>query len=82
MGIDGNDKADQLTRQGSSCPFIGHEPALGISAKTAREVIRDGRIGNMWSTGSPFMDKDRIETFSKDRLLEELENCLVGAETS
>jgi hypothetical protein len=40
MGIDGNDNADQLARQGSSSPFIGPEPALGISAKTAREVIR------------------------------------------
>jgi ribonuclease HI len=40
MGIDGNEKADQLARQGSSCPFIRPEPALGISAKIAREVIR------------------------------------------
>jgi hypothetical protein len=40
MGIDGNEMADQLARQGSSCPFIGPEPALGISAKIAREVIR------------------------------------------
>jgi hypothetical protein len=39
MGIDGNDKANQLARLGSSCPFIGPEPALGISAKIAREVI-------------------------------------------
>ena len=40
MGIDGNEMADQLARQGSSRPFIGPEPALGISAKIAREVIR------------------------------------------
>jgi hypothetical protein len=32
--------ADQLARQGSSCPLIRPEPALGISAKIAREVIR------------------------------------------
>jgi hypothetical protein len=38
--IDGNGMADQLARQGSSRPFIGPEPALGISAKIAREVIR------------------------------------------
>jgi ribonuclease HI len=25
MGIDGNEMADQLARQGSSCPFIGPE---------------------------------------------------------
>jgi ribonuclease HI len=40
MGIDGNEKADQLARQCSSRPFIGPELALGISTKTAREVIR------------------------------------------
>jgi hypothetical protein len=40
MGIDGNEMADQLATQGSSCPFIESEPALGISAKIAREVIR------------------------------------------
>jgi hypothetical protein len=41
MGIDGNEIADQLARQGSSYPFIGPEPALGISAKVARGVMRD-----------------------------------------
>jgi ribonuclease HI len=40
MEIYGNEMADQLTRQDSSCPFIGPQPALGISAKIAREVIR------------------------------------------
>jgi hypothetical protein len=40
MGIDGNEKADQLARQGSSRPFIGPKPALGICAKIARKVIR------------------------------------------
>jgi hypothetical protein len=40
MGIHGNEMADQLARQGSSRPFIGPEPALGISAKIAREVIK------------------------------------------
>jgi len=38
-GIEGNEKADQSARQGSSCPLLGPEPALGISAKVAREVI-------------------------------------------
>lgn len=36
MGIDGNEVADHLARQGSSHPLIGPEPALGISAKVAR----------------------------------------------
>jgi ribonuclease HI len=42
MGIDGNEIANQLARQGSSHPLTGPEHALGISAKVAREVIRDG----------------------------------------
>jgi hypothetical protein len=40
MGNDGNEIADQLARQGSSHPLIGTKPALGISAKVARGVIR------------------------------------------
>jgi hypothetical protein len=41
MRIDGNEIADQLTREGSSHPLIGLEPVLGISAEIARGVIRD-----------------------------------------
>jgi hypothetical protein len=37
MGIDGNEMADQLARQ---IHLRGPEPAPGISAKIAREVIR------------------------------------------
>jgi hypothetical protein len=43
MGVDGNEMAYQLARQGSLCPFIGREPAVVISAKIAREVIRGWR---------------------------------------
>jgi hypothetical protein len=32
--------ADQLARQGSSLPFVGPEPAFGISAKVASRVIK------------------------------------------
>jgi hypothetical protein len=41
MGIDGNEIADHLAREGSSHPLIGPEPALGIPPKVARGVIRD-----------------------------------------
>jgi ribonuclease HI len=41
MGIDGTETPDQLARQGSSHPLTGPEPALGISAKLAMEVIRN-----------------------------------------
>jgi hypothetical protein len=41
MGIDTNEIADQLAREGSSHPLIGPEAALGISPKVARVIIRD-----------------------------------------
>jgi hypothetical protein len=41
----------------------------------------EGRIGNIQNIVSPFMDKDRLETFSKDPLLKELENYSVWTET-
>jgi hypothetical protein len=41
IGISGNEVADQMAREGSSHPLIGLEPALGISVKVARGVIRD-----------------------------------------
>ena len=41
MGIDGNEIADQLVREGSSRPLTGPDPALGISPKVARGVITD-----------------------------------------
>jgi len=40
LGIDGNEKADKLSRQGSSHPLTGPELSLGISAKVAWEVIK------------------------------------------
>jgi len=40
MGIDGNEITDQLARQDSSHLLIGPEPALGVTAKVARVVIR------------------------------------------
>ena len=41
VGVDGNEIADELARQGSSHPLTGPKPALGISAKVARGVIRN-----------------------------------------
>jgi RNase H. len=39
MGVDGNEMADPLARQGSSHPIIA-PPALCISEKSAMEVSR------------------------------------------
>jgi hypothetical protein len=51
MGIDGNKMADQLARQGSSCPLTGPEPALG-------RLLGVGQVRNM-SISSPFMDRSK-----------------------
>jgi len=47
-GIDGNETADQFARKGSSYPLIGPEPALGISAKVVKGVIRDWKHEEIW----------------------------------
>jgi hypothetical protein len=39
--IVGNEKADQLARTGSEHPFIGPEPACGISIGIAKKAVRD-----------------------------------------
>jgi hypothetical protein len=45
-GIAGNETADQLAKIGAEHPFIGPEPACGISTGVARKAIRDWTITN------------------------------------
>jgi hypothetical protein len=40
-GINGNETADQLARTVSEHPFIGPEPACGISIGVAKKAVRD-----------------------------------------
>jgi hypothetical protein len=40
-GISGNETADLLVRTGSEHPFIGPEPAWGISIGVAKRAVRD-----------------------------------------
>jgi hypothetical protein len=40
-GIEGNKTADQLAKLASECPFIGPEPACGISVGIAKKAVRD-----------------------------------------
>jgi hypothetical protein len=40
-GILGNEKADELARQGAAKPLLGPEPALGIARCSAREAIKN-----------------------------------------
>ena len=41
MGFDGNEIAEELAKQSYSHLLIGPEPAIGVTAKVARRVIRD-----------------------------------------
>jgi ribonuclease HI len=45
-GIAGNETADQLAEVGAEHPFIGPEPACGISTGVATKAIRDWTITN------------------------------------
>jgi hypothetical protein len=73
MGSDGNEMADQLARQGFS-PLTGPEPpALGISAKVAREVIR-GWMSKKHEEYWQSMDKSKLRASIRDPPLKELEN--------
>jgi hypothetical protein len=40
-GIVGNEAADQLARMGSEHPFVGPEPACGISIGVSEEAVRN-----------------------------------------
>jgi hypothetical protein len=45
-GIAGNETADQLAKIGAEYPFIGPEPACGISIGFAKKAIRDWTMVN------------------------------------
>jgi hypothetical protein len=45
-GIVGNETADQLARTGCEHPFIGPEPACGISIGVPKKAARDWTIRN------------------------------------
>jgi ribonuclease HI len=40
-GIEGHEVAEKLAKLGSECPFIGPEPACGISAGIVKKAVRD-----------------------------------------
>ena len=51
QGIEGNEKADELAREGSNKKLTGPEPAFGISYATQRQLIRDNftrRHDELW----------------------------------
>jgi hypothetical protein len=50
-GIVGNETADQMARTGSKNPFIGPEPACGISIGAAKKAVRDWTNRNQKTLG-------------------------------
>jgi hypothetical protein len=74
IGIDGNEIADHLGRQGSSIPLTEPETALGISIMVARGVTRSWMSRKTKGNCSPFIDEGRLSVFLKDRLLKKLGN--------
>ena len=68
MGIDGNETADELAKQGSSHPLIRPKSELGISAKVAKGVIRDWTSRKHGSIGRPYMGKRKLRAFLKKNL--------------
>jgi ribonuclease HI len=52
-GIASNETADQLTSTESEHPFIGPEPACGISIGAAKKAVRDWMNRNHKKNGNP-----------------------------
>jgi hypothetical protein len=50
--IEGKETADQLAKFGSEYPFIGPEPACGISVGVAKKAVRDW-TETVKDTGNP-----------------------------
>jgi ribonuclease HI len=69
-GIDGNETADQLARTGSENPFIGPEPACGISIGAAKKAVRDW-TDRIIRTGNPLLDSNRQRDLYQDPLPDE-----------
>jgi ribonuclease HI len=52
-GIVGNETADKLARTGSEHPFIGPEPACGISVGVAKKAVTTVLADNTKNIGNP-----------------------------
>jgi hypothetical protein len=62
-GIAGNEMADLLARTGSEHPFIGREPACGISVGVAKKAVRNRTKRNhikQWESASGLRQAKRL----------------------
>jgi hypothetical protein len=78
MGMDGNEIADELARQGSSHPLTGPEPALVYLQRLpwgGDQALDNGQIGNMRSNSSPYVGKGKLRIFFKNLLQKGLGTC-------
>jgi hypothetical protein len=75
MGINGNEIADELARQGSLHPLIGPEHALGIFAKVVRAVIKDWTSRKYEEHCSPYVGKGKLRAFLRNPLQKDMGNC-------
>ena len=53
QGIQGNEKADQLAKKGAETSFIGPEPVVGVSIRTAKTTVKTwikDRHQSRWKT--------------------------------
>jgi hypothetical protein len=73
--IIGNERADQLARTGSQHPFIGPEPACGISIGVAKKAVRDWMNRNQKNFGSQQLDSERQRDLYYGPLPEEQRIC-------
>jgi ribonuclease HI len=73
MGIDGNEIADQLARQGPSHPLTGPEPALGISEKVARGMSSGWKSRKHKEYWQSICEQRKVNSFLKGTSEEEEE---------
>jgi hypothetical protein len=67
VGSDAKEMANQLATYSSSHTLTETKPALVISEKVARGKIGTGHVGNMRSTGSPYMDQRQAKGLHKEK---------------
>jgi hypothetical protein len=74
-GIEGNEIADRLAKLGPECPFIGPEPACGISAGIAKKAVRDWTSRGHKYYWESLTGLEQAKGFLKDPLSEEPRKC-------
>jgi ribonuclease HI len=63
QGIDGNEKADELARLGSSTPFVGPEPFCALPTKTLYDPIKkweNKRLSFYWTSLTKLRQAKRL----------------------